>query len=143
MPNPDPPHTVVVRRLIAAPRAEVFAAWADAEGMGEWMCPGEVVRAEADLDVRVGGRFRIVMRTASEEIVHTGMYKVVEPPAKLVFTWVAAGLPETLVTVELFERGEQCELVLTHELFPRADVADRYGNGWGRIAERLSEYLST
>lgn len=133
----------MIRRLIDAPRTEVFGAWQDAEGMGEWMCPGDVVSAQADLDVRVGGKFRIVMRRPGEDIVHTGVYRTVEPPSKLVFTWIAAGLPETLVTVEFFERGEQCEMVLTHELFPRSDAADRYRNGWGRIAERLSGYLTT
>jgi uncharacterized protein YndB with AHSA1/START domain len=126
-----------------ASRAEVFEAWTDAEGMSEWMCPGDVVGAQATLDVRVGGKFRIVMRRPGEEIVHTGVYRVVERPSKLVFTWIAAGLPETLVTVELFERGEQCEMVLTHEHFPGTDVADRYRNGWGRIAELLSGYLTT
>jgi|SRR5690242_2797711 uncharacterized protein YndB with AHSA1/START domain len=141
--NPDSGERVVIRRLIDAPRAEVFAAWTDAAGMRDWMCPGTVARAEAELDVRPGGRFRIVMVTPNERIEHTGVYRVVEAPAKLVFTWTAKGSPDTLVTIEFFERGDQCELMLTHEFFPDAGIAERYKNGWGTIAEKLSTWLAT
>jgi uncharacterized protein YndB with AHSA1/START domain len=108
------------------------------------MCPGDVISAEATLDVRVGGSFRIVMRSKDLDHVHTGTYQVVEPPSKLVFTWSAAETPceTTLVTVELFPHGDESELVLTHERFPKADVAQRYENGWGAIAEKFATYLS-
>jgi uncharacterized protein YndB with AHSA1/START domain len=66
-----------------APREVVFEAWIDPEGMQEWMCPGDVVSAEAIMDVRVGGSFRIVMKRKEGEHVHIGTYQVVEPPAKL------------------------------------------------------------
>ena len=53
------------------------------------MCPGDVISAEATLDLRVGGAFRIVMKSKTAEYVHTGTYQIVDPPAKLVFTWTA------------------------------------------------------
>jgi uncharacterized protein YndB with AHSA1/START domain len=53
---------VVIRRRMPAPREVVFEAWIDPEGMQEWMCPGDVVSAEAIMDVRVGGSFRIAAR---------------------------------------------------------------------------------
>ena len=83
-----------------APREVVFEAWIDPHGIHEWMCPGDVVSAEATLDVRVGGSFRLVMKSKGREHVHVGTYQVVEPPAKLVFTWSAAETPGeiTLVT---------------------------------------------
>jgi uncharacterized protein YndB with AHSA1/START domain len=46
---------VVIRRMLPATREEVFAAWTDPESIAQWMCPGDVTRAEAQLDVRVGG----------------------------------------------------------------------------------------
>ena len=108
------------------------------------MCPGDVVSAEASLDARVGGTFRIVMKAKDRDHVQIGTYKVVDPPSKLVFTWAAAEKPGevTLVTVEFFAHGEESELVLTHERFPQADVAERYQNGWGKIAEMFAAYLS-
>jgi uncharacterized protein YndB with AHSA1/START domain len=140
----DGRHRVVVRRRMPAPRDVVFEAWIDPKGIHEWMCPGDVVSAEAVLDVRVGGSFRIVMKSREREHVHTGTYQVVEPPSKLVFTWSAAETPGeiTLVTVELVPLGDESELVLTHERFPKADVAKRYEGGWGTIADKFAAYLS-
>jgi uncharacterized protein YndB with AHSA1/START domain len=135
-----------VRRRMPAPREVVFEAWVDPQGIREWMCPGDVVSAEASLDVRVGGSYRIVMKAKERDHVHTGVYQVVEPPSKLVFTWSATETPGemTLVTVELFPHGngDESELVLTHERFPKADVAKRYESGWGLIADKFAAYLS-
>jgi len=140
----DGTYRIVVRRRMSAPREVVFKAWIDPEGIREWMCPGDVVSAEASLDARVGGTFRIVMKAKDRDHVQIGTYKVVDPPSKLVFTWAAAEKPGevTLVTVEFFAHGEESELVLTHERFPQADVAERYQNGWGKIAEMFAAYLS-
>jgi uncharacterized protein YndB with AHSA1/START domain len=133
-----------VRRRMPAPREVVYEAWVDPQGMREWMCPGDVVSAEASLDVRVGGSYRIVMKAKERDHVHTGVYQVVDPPSKLVFTWSAAETPGemTLVTVELFPHGNESELVLTHERFAKADVAKRYEGGWGAIADKFAAYLS-
>ena len=95
----DGTYRVVARRRMPAPREIVYEAWTDPSGIHEWMCPGDVVSAEAALDVRVGGSFRIVMKSKDRDHVHIGTYQVVEPPSKLVFTWAA---PETRgVTMEV------------------------------------------
>ncbi|HYM90413.1 MAG TPA: SRPBCC domain-containing protein [bacterium] len=134
---------LVIRRMMPATREAVFAAWTDPESMREWMCPGDAVTAEAELDLRVGGSFRIIMKSPTRAYDHTGEYLVVEPPSKLAFTWISKGTDNqpTIVTVELFERGNECELVLTHERFPTADAVRRHRSGWGQIADRLAEHL--
>ncbi|MFY9531533.1 MAG: SRPBCC domain-containing protein [Candidatus Acidiferrales bacterium] len=68
---------LVVRRLIRATRQEVFGAWTDPQGISEWMCPGGVTSAETQLDVRVGGKFRILMKEGEKEYDHTGECRVV------------------------------------------------------------------
>ena len=110
----DGSHRVVVRRRMPAPREVVFEAWTDPKGIPEWMCPGDVVSAEAVLDVRVGGSFRITMKSKDRDHVQIGTYRVVEPPSKLVFTWASIEKPSevTLVTLELFAQGDETELVL-------------------------------
>ena len=135
---------VVIRRRMPAPREVVFEAWIDPEGIREWMCPGNATSAEAILDVRVGGSFRIVMKAPDKDHIQIGTYQVVEPPSKLVFTWSAADNPTamTLVTVEFFHHGDECELVITHEKFIKPDMAKRYEGGWGTIAEKFAQYLS-
>jgi uncharacterized protein YndB with AHSA1/START domain len=134
---------VVVSKVMPVSREEVFDAWLDGEGMGRWMCPGTVGRSEATLDARVGGGFRILMKAAEAEYVHTGEFLVLDRPSKLQFTWFSPGTDqqETLVTVELHERGEHCEVVLTHERFPREDAAARHQKGWGEILDKLAGYL--
>lgn len=138
------PDRLVVRKVIQASREEVFAAWTDPESIRVWMCPGDIVTAEAHLDPRVGGSYRIIMKSPTGAFHHTGEYVVVEPPSKLVFTWISnsTGNQPTLVTVELLERGAACELVLTHERFPTPEVTARHKGGWGQIVEKLALHLA-
>ena len=72
--------------------------------MAQWMTPAGTASAEVDL--RVGGRFRLVMAYEHLRIEHTGEYQVIKPPALLVFTWRSefTGMRDTLVTVRLTER---------------------------------------
>lgn len=135
---------LVIRKLIPASREEVFAAWTEAESVAQWMCPGQVITAPAQLDVRVGGSFRILMKTETEDIEHTGEYQVVDPPSKLVFTWISKGTGHqpTLVTIELSQHGNACELVLTHEGFTNADAVKRHHGGWSQIVDRLALHVA-
>jgi uncharacterized protein YndB with AHSA1/START domain len=102
MANPtEGTHRMSIRRKMPAAREVVYEAWIDPQGIREWMCPGDVTSAEAVLDVRVGGSYRIVMKGKERDHVHTGVYQVVEPNAKLVFTWTEEGNDlASLVTVE-------------------------------------------
>lgn len=134
---------LVVRKLLRVPREEVFAAWIDPESLRHWMCPGEMTSAEAHLDARVGGTFRIVMKSPTRAVDHTGEYLVIEPPSKLVFTWISnsTGNRPTLVTVELLEREDGCEVVLTHDRFTDAEEVRRHTRGWGSILDKLALHV--
>jgi uncharacterized protein YndB with AHSA1/START domain len=134
------PGTVVVRRRLPAPVEEVFRWWTEAERMGEWMSPaGE---AEADVDLRVGGRFRVIMKGDGLTIEHTGEYREIDPPRRLVFTWVSqyTGTEPSLVTVDLEPVEGGTELRLVHERLPE-DAAEAHGGGWAAMLERLAGRL--
>ena len=141
----DGRHRIVVRRRMPAPREVVYEAWTDPEGLRNWMCPGDVISADASLDVRVGGSLRITMRSKEQVHEHIGTYHVVDPPAKLSFTWSGGNVASdtTLVTVEFIAQGNESELVITHERFTNADVAQRYEMGWGTIARKFAEFLAS
>jgi len=84
-----------------------------------------------------------VMKSKTRDYVHTGVYQVVEPPSKRVFTWTREeDDAPTLVTVEFVAHGDESELVLTHERFHDAEVMKRYQGGWGQIAEKFAAYLA-
>ena len=141
---PEETETIVIRRRIAASRDEVFDAWTDPAGMQSWMCPGDIVSAAVDLDPRVGGALRVVMRSATGVYEHWGEFTVVDRPAKLAFTWCAKNTDfvPTLVTVELFVAPNgHCDLVLTHERLQRRDAKEQYRGGWGQIVARLDSFL--
>lgn len=134
--------TVRVTRIIRATPEAVFAAWLDPDSIRRWMYPGDIKDVEAELDARVGGRFRIVMHGEENDHVMTGEYVEITPPSRLAFTWesnVTTG--ESLVTLELHPRGEQTELVLTHERLPDATFAANYEKGWTAILDKLADSL--
>lgn len=139
----SPAHVTVSKRYNASPQ-ELFAAWTDPESLRQWMCPagGEVAFVAAD--VRVGGSYRIDMQFGMVVHTHTGVYREIRPAEKLVFTWISGNTAqqETLVTVELFTRGEQTELVLTHERLPSAEAAQGHAQGWESVLARLVQVLA-
>ena len=136
---------LVVRRHIAVPRERVFDAWLDSESLARWMRPFDFTHATVTVDPRVGGGFRIVMegRTDGGDYEHRGEYLAIERPSLLSFTWIsrATDYGPTVVTVELHERGEGTELVLTHRrLAPKAVEGHR--KGWTDIVRLLDEALT-
>ena len=99
---------------------------------------------DVQMDLRVGGSLLIIMRGPDRSYEHRGEFTVIERPAKLAFTWIAAATDfrPTLVTVEfLVVSQSDTDLVLTHQQFPRTEVTDRYRGGWGQIVDRLDAYL--
>ncbi len=142
--RPATPPEIRITRLFPATPEEVFAAWTDPASLKEWMCPGTVTSTTtATLDLRVGGRFQIVMRRENSDVRHIGEYREISPPKRLVFTWQSDGTlqQETLVTIELLPRGKQTELVLVHELLPNEDSAAQHTIGWQHLVEKLGGFL--
>lgn len=140
----DAENKVVIRKRIEAGREELFDAWIDPVGMREWMCPGDILSADVEIDARVGGSLVIVMRGPTETVEHRGAFTVVDRPCRLAFTWraKATGWRPTLVTIEFVEvNPDQTEIVLTHQNFPSAAVQDQYRGGWNQITEHLRQYL--
>ena len=133
---------IVLRRFIAAPRERVFAAWLDPLSLVRWMRPGANATATAEVDPRVGGQFRIVMTHSAGVAEHTGEYLLIEPPARLSFTWISAHTNQlaTQVTVECFDRDLGTEIVLTHRRLPEPRI-DAHRQGWGTILENLDQVL--
>ncbi|MEO8035388.1 MAG: SRPBCC domain-containing protein [Acidobacteriota bacterium] len=102
----------------------------------------------ADADVRPGGRFRIAMQKLpdGEPFYVTGQYRSVEPPARLAFTWTwedpAENVRDTVVTVDLIDRGEHTEVVLTHELLP-IERRESHDHGWNALLAKLATTIES
>ncbi|HUF27482.1 MAG TPA: SRPBCC domain-containing protein [Gemmatimonadaceae bacterium] len=135
---------VEVRHVIAASPERVFDAWTDAESMTRWMRPGPGMQCRCRLDVRVGGSFEIDMIAPDgTTLPHTGTYRVVDRPRKLVFTWMSGPTNhrETIVTVEFQEANGGTEIVLTHEGLP-VSAAKPHEGGWQEIIRNLADAVA-
>jgi uncharacterized protein YndB with AHSA1/START domain len=139
----DPNDVLVVRRLLPVPRERVFAAWVDSASLAQWMRPGQTIDTIVEIEPRVGGKFRVLMRQGTEDVEHWGEYLVIEPPSLLSFTWISVhtDLQPSVVTIELFERGTGTELVLTHRRLPPTRIEAHRG-GWTDIVRMLEEALA-
>ena len=134
--------TLVVRRVIPVPRERVFQAWLDPESLARWMQPGGATDATAQVDARVGGKFRIVMIEGPKRYEHTGEYLAIDPPRRLEFTWISEATDHrpTTVTIEFLERDRGTELVLTHRRLPPKQVESHRG-GWTDVLRSLESRL--
>lgn len=136
--------TLRIQRIFKAPREKVFKAWTDPQELKNWWGPAGYTTPGAEIDLRVGGAYRIAMRSP-EGVVYDlyGVYQVVEPPRMLVYTWNWRGtrrddIGETLVTVEFHELKQGTEIILTHERFPDQRACDEHDWGWNATLDRLA-----
>lgn len=150
-PNPAqdraPAIALNLRRTFKAPRERVFRAWTDPEKLAKWWGPESRSCPFAELDPRPGGRWRTCMRAEDgEESWVQGVYREVDPPARLVFTWAwennGVPGPETLVTIDFVDRGGETEMIFTHAGFETEEGRDLHNEGWTSSLVCLEQALS-
>lgn len=131
---------VVVRRTIRASAEVLFDAFLDPHALAEWMRPGTIRSAVAMVEPRVGGRYEVLMQGDSGTIPHRGVYRVLDRPKRLVFTWNSphTGPNETLVTVDFLEAQAGTEVVVTHEQLPE-EARPAHARGWSSGLEHLEQ----
>ena len=141
------PSLTITRRLRASPQ-KVYAAWTHAENLIQWFAaqakPGSV---KADLDVRVGGRYRISFTNQDNDEYHEvgGLYREVVPDARLQFTWAWHSTPEreSLVTVEFKPDADGTLMIFQQEQFADQAARDNHERGWNRFFDVLEQHFST
>ena len=138
--------TLHLGRTFAAPREKVFRAWTNQEELKRWFHPPGYETPSAEIDLRVGGKYRVGMRKLPDgEVFYlSGTYREVRPPERLVYTWRWEAEPElgdTLVTVEFHDRSGSTEILLTHELFPTEKARREHEQGWSGGLDNLAKIL--
>jgi uncharacterized protein YndB with AHSA1/START domain len=136
-----------IERTFDAPIEQVFEAWTSEEVLRRWLhgMPGWETRT-AEVDLRVGGTIRIVMRdpTDATEAGAAGEYRVVEPPHRLVFTWLwddQPGQPQ-LIELEFSERDGTTTVVMTNSAIPTDGRLESQGRGWQVCFDNLEQLLA-
>ena len=140
------PSLTLKRRLNARPE-KVYAAWTDPEKLAQWWGPADTLAdsVRAEMDVRVGGRFRVSFKTGDGEHHEVGgAYREVVPNQRLVFSWAWHSTPEreSLVTISLQGDSGGTLLTLHHEQFFDQAARDGHERGWTGTLERLEKYLA-
>ena len=136
-----------LERTIGAKRARVFEAFTNPEDLARWSVPEGLEAAAGETDLRVGGRWSVVMHDPAKAVDYhaTGEYLEIVPPERLVFThrWRTDPTPvETLVTVEFHEEGDATRVVMTHEGFLSEDVRAGHEEGWASCFDKLERLVA-
>ena len=135
-----------VRRTFAASPQRVFDAWTRPEALKSWAAPGAMTAPVVEVDLRVGGGYRIHMSAPDgKEHRVIGVYREVDPPRRLVYTWTWETNPDvtdSIVTVEFHDRGTSTEVVLRHEKLPSAESRDRHTVGWEGCFDKLETVVT-
>ena len=136
--------SLVVRRRIRASAARLFAAWTQPEQVQCWWGPRSVTCIGADIDLRVGGRYRIAHRMPDGAVVYiAGAFLRIEPPYQLVYTWrrePESGAEET-VTVRFEPRDAATEIVVVHERIADRQTRDSHEAGWDGCLDGLAAFV--
>jgi predicted enzyme related to lactoylglutathione lyase/uncharacterized protein YndB with AHSA1/START domain len=138
-----------LKRLIKAPREQVFAAWTNPREIVKWYgCDTNRVQT-AKVDLSIGGRyhFRFSGRESGALELH-GVYLEVKRPSKLVYTWNWKGSPEmefaeTLVTTEFIDVEGFTEVRITHEGLPNKKQRDSHNYGWNGCLDNLEKVMAS
>ena len=136
---------VQVRRRVRASAEEIFELWTKPDLMARWMSPFPgAVDCKASCDFRPGGTFSLVVSSGESSREVSGTYVQIDWPHKLVFTWTGplTNHATTSVTLELNPRGEETDLVLTHERLPTPAIVEGHTKGWGHILDHLADAAS-
>jgi uncharacterized protein YndB with AHSA1/START domain len=134
-----------MERTFAAPAEAVFDAWTNPEVMRRWFhAQHDWETTEAEVDLRVGGAVRVVMRDPEQDAEYGGggQYTEIDPPRRLVFTWIWDDQPtRMLIEVDFEEQGGATLVRFTHTgLWSEEAVRDHEG-GWGRCFDNLERAL--
>jgi uncharacterized protein YndB with AHSA1/START domain len=141
----EPGHVVRIERTFAAPAEDVFDAWTSPEVMRRWLHPGpDWTTPEAEVDLRVGGKVRVVMRRPDgSEVEAKGAYTVIDRPHRLVMTWTFGDEPshEQLLEVFFTESEGSTTVLLVNTGISTGERRDAQDWGWRRCLDQLEQAL--
>ena len=138
-------HGLRLQRRFPVPAATVFRALTDPAELVRWWGPPDF-HPTASVDLREGGAYRLGMTLPGRRaIATTGVYREVQPPARLAFTWHWEGdrEPETRVEIDLQEQAGSTELTLAHGGFAGTFEVANHMQGWTDCLARLARLLTT
>jgi uncharacterized protein YndB with AHSA1/START domain len=134
-----------VRRTIRAPAERLFAAWTEPARLMQWWGPAGVRCTGAEIDLRVGGAYRIANLFPDGNVLWiAGAFEEIARPHRLVYSWrLEPGVqPEERVTVRFERRDDATEVIVLHERIATPELRDRHAHGWNGCLDGLERFLT-
>jgi uncharacterized protein YndB with AHSA1/START domain len=135
-------------RTLPAPRSRVFSALTEPDELARWWGPNGFSAPRIEIDLRVGGAYRIAMQPPEGEFFYlVGEFREVDPPARLIYTfrWEDPDPEdqETIVTLSLEDLGDTTEIEFWHGEFATERRRALHDEGWANSLDRLHELMSS
>lgn len=135
---------MVVTRTVDAPARLVFEAWTKPELFRRWWVPKSygLNLVSCELDVRVGGQYRLAFLHEGSKMEFFGTYVEVTPHSRLVWTNEEGDGGQTVTTVTFEETDGKTRLVV-HDLYPTKEAVDTGSTGaMPEVLDQLDELLA-
>ncbi|MCI0632863.1 MAG: SRPBCC domain-containing protein [Actinobacteria bacterium] len=136
-----------LERVLPASPARVFAAMTEPAELAQWWGPRGFSSPNLELDVRVGGAYRIAMQPPEGDLFHLrGEFREVEPPTRLSYTFIweepDPDDQETVVAIVLRDRGPSTELLLDQGPFATEARRALHDAGWMDGLDKLEAQVA-
>ena len=149
-----PDRELVLTRLIAAPRRNLYRCWTEPELLRQWFTPPPYRTIRAELELRPGGSNLIVMQGPDgAEFPNRGVYLELVENERLVFTdaYVSAWEPSekpfmtAIITFADEAGGTRYTARARHWSVADREAHEKMGfhEGWGIAADQLAALAAT
>ena len=117
---------LVSSRIINGPSRLVFEAWTNSELFKKWWVPksAPITLVSCEMDVRTGGKYRLVFNAGGQSAEFFGKYLEVTPYSRLVWSNDEGGVDAANITTVTFEEVNGTTLVIVHDLYPSKEALD-------------------
>jgi uncharacterized protein YndB with AHSA1/START domain len=136
-----------IERTFDVPAEDVFDAWTSEEVIRRWFRPARGWREpSAEVDLRVGGRIRVVMRSPDGEPVGAeGEYTLIDRPHRLAFTWTFDDHPsnQQMIELEFTERDGVTTVLFVNSDISEAEQRDSQYEGWSTCFDEIERVLES
>lgn len=140
---------VRVARVVPTSPERAFRAWTTPDDVKQWFARYEGFEVpNVDIDLRVGGNYRIEIAGSGVTAAVVGTYQEISPPDRLAFTWgwedeLIDGMKngETFVVVEFRASDGGTKVTITHERLRTVEAVSFHEWGWTDCLERLERLL--
>jgi uncharacterized protein YndB with AHSA1/START domain len=137
--------TLRIERTFQASAEAVFDAWTSEEVMRRWFHgQHDWETPEAEVDLRVGGAVRVVMRDPDKDVEHGGggHYTEIDPPTRLAFTWAWDDeTRQTLIEIDFEEVDGVTTVRFTHSGLRDEESVRSHEGGWSAALDNLERAL--